>query len=71
MKEEKELQPHEQRVVDERTELIEKTTKLHAFFKNPIFEKLPQHDQDLLQVQVAIMMDYSYVLLKRINRFSN
>lgn len=65
----KNLQAHEQRVVGERTELIEKITKLHVFFRNPIFESLEQEDQDLLEKQVQLMMDYSDVLLKRINRF--
>lgn len=66
---EKVLQPHEQRVVDERNELVEKITKLHAFFKTPIFEKLKEEEQDLLNEQSQIMMNYSDVLLKRINRF--
>jgi len=65
----KQLQPHEQRVVDERTELIEKITKLHAFFKTDIFENLKEEDQKLLEEQVQLMMNYSDVLLKRINRF--
>lgn len=67
--EEKQLQPHEQRVVDERTDLIEKITKLHAFLKTEIFENLQEKDQELLEEQVQIMMNYSDVLLKRINRF--
>jgi len=66
---EKQLQPHEQRVVDERTELIEKITKLHAFFKTEIFDNLQEEDQNLLEEQVQLMMNYSDVLLKRINRF--
>ena len=65
----KQLQPHEQRVVDERTDLIEKITKLHAFFKTEIFENLQEEDQDLLEEQVQLMMNYSDTLLKRINRF--
>jgi hypothetical protein len=65
----KNLQPHEQRVVDERNELIEKITKLHAFFKTEIFNNLPEKDQNLLEEQVQIMMNYSDILLKRINRF--
>ena len=66
---EKQLQPHEQRVVDERTDLIEKITKLHAFFKTEIFDNLQEEDQNLLEEQVQLMMNYSDVLLKRINRF--
>ena len=65
----KQLQPHEQRVVDERTDLIEKITKLHAFFKTEIFENLQEEDQKLLEEQSQLMMNYSDILLKRINRF--
>ena len=61
--------PHQERVVNERTDLIEKITKLHAFFKTEIFEDLQEEDQNLLEEQVQLMMDYSDVLLKRINRF--
>lgn len=63
------LQPHEQRVVDERNELIEKITKLHAFFTTDVFTHLQDEDQNLLEEQVQLMMNYSDVLLKRINRF--
>lgn len=66
---EKTLQPHQQRVVDERNELIEKTTKLHTFFKTEIFGNLQEEDKNLLEEQVQLMMNYSDVLLKRINRF--
>lgn len=69
MKEEKKLQPHEQRIVDERTDLMDKITKLHAFFKTEIFDNLEEVDQKLLEEQVQLMMNYSDVLLKRINRF--
>ena len=69
MKEEKNLQPHEQRVVDERTELIDKITKLHAFFRTEIFKNIQEEDQNLLEEQVQLMMNYSDVLLKRIARF--
>ena len=67
--EEKQLQPHQQRVVEERTELIEKITKLHAFFNTEIFDSLQEKDQNLLEKQVQLMMNYSDVLLERINRF--
>lgn len=64
-----ELLPHQQRVVDERLELIEKLTKLHEFFKTSIFNELQKEDQNLLDEQSQIMMNYSDILLKRINRF--
>lgn len=63
------FKPHEQRVIDERTELIDKITKLHNFFKTEIFGNLGKEDKDLLDEQSQKMMDYSDVLLKRINKF--
>jgi hypothetical protein len=63
------LLPHQQRVVDERSELIDKITKLHAFFKTSTFEDLEQEDQNLLNEQSQIMMNYADVLFQRINRF--
>jgi hypothetical protein len=69
MKPTREFQPHEQRVVNERAELFDKITNLHMFFGTPTFESLEQEDQDLLEKQVQLMMDYSDVLLERINRF--
>lgn len=69
----KTLEPHQQRVVDERNELNEKITKLHAFIQDPnpnsIFKNLEEVDQNLLNKQVQLMMNYSDVLLERINRF--
>ena len=63
------LPPHQQRILVERTDLIEKITKLHAFFKTEIFNNLQEEDQNVLEEQVQLMMNYSNVLLKRINRF--
>lgn len=65
----KALQPHEQRVVEERNDLIEKVTKLHAFFKTEMFNSLKKKDQDLLDEQSRVMMNYADILLKRIERF--
>lgn len=42
-----ELQPHQQRVVDEKTELDDKRTKLKAFIEgNAIFAGLPEEKKD-------------------------
>ncbi len=71
----KNLEPHQQRVVDERTELNDKIDKLNAFIQSgiktdSIYSNLPEEDQNLLIEQSDLMMKYSDVLLKRINRFS-
>lgn len=68
--EEKILQPHEQRVVEERNDLKTKTEKLNEFIgHNDMFEKLSDVDQEDLKVQLDIMFQYLEVLDKRISRF--
>lgn len=65
----KQLQPHQQRVVDEKNELDEKIGKLQSFFDNDIYKNLPNEDRALLIDQVHHMRIYSDILLKRIQRF--
>lgn len=64
-----ELQPHQQRVVDEKLELDEKIMKLANFKQIETFAKLPQEDRDLLHWQLVAMEEYSDLLGKRIARF--
>lgn len=62
--------PHQQRVVDERTELDDKRGKLLAFIQNsPIFKTLSESDQKLLEEQWEVMSHYSVILLARIDAF--
>lgn len=63
------LQPHEVRVVEERTELVDKISKLHKFMSSPVYETLPERTQELLLQQEKSMKEYSDILLKRINGF--
>jgi hypothetical protein len=63
------LLPHQQRVVQERIELMDKITKLHLFFKTSSFKDLDEENQNLLNEQSQIMMNYADILLKRINKF--
>jgi hypothetical protein len=63
------MQPHQQRVVDEKTELDERLMKLIAFFDNPIFAGLPADEQDRLKRQKEHMAGYSDVLGERIADF--
>lgn len=65
------LQPHQQRVVDEKRELDEKREKLGAFKHTPVFEKLPWQEQERLNTQAHIMTMYSAVLGERIAAFDN
>ena len=66
----KELLPHQQRVVDEQTELEGKLKALREFIRNnPVFDTLPSEDRTLLKTQMDLMSAYSNVLGLRIARF--
>ncbi len=61
---------HQQRVVDEATELKDKFSKLGAFIlDNPIFLTLDQEERDDLEKQYRAMEDYLVILERRISRF--
>ena len=63
--------PHQQRVVDEKTELDERRAKLGDFIAvNPIFQGLPEAEQERLKHQRKIMSEYSDVLGQRIDAFA-
>jgi hypothetical protein len=64
------LQPHQQRVVEEKTALDEKIGRLHAFMTGPVFPTLHQYEQKLLDEQRHHMIIYSAVLAQRISFFS-
>jgi hypothetical protein len=66
---EKTMQPHQQRVVDEKTELDEKSSKLNAFFNTAVFDKLSSEEQDRMHRQYELMVQYSAVLGERIAAF--
>ena len=64
------MQPHQQRVVDEKSELDDKREKLSAFkASNPLYFQLPEAEQHRLSRQLAIMTEYSEVLGERIAAF--
>jgi hypothetical protein len=65
----KPLQPHQQRVVEERVELMVKLDKLVTFLKGDVFHGLPEDEQERLTRQHKIMSDYSEVLAERIVHF--
>ena len=69
-KEQVKMQPHQQRVVDEYNELVEKTSKLGAFIlDNPIYRSLEEDEQKDMKVQYGAMCVYRDALERRINRF--
>lgn len=65
------LAPHQQRVVDEKTELDEKLSKLSAFIHSKKFTVIVQDysEQCRLVGQEKVMKDYSKILSQRITSF--
>ena len=63
------MQPHQQRVVDEKKELDAKLEKLMAFIRGPIFQTLESGEQERLTRQSKLMDQYSGVLAERIEVF--
>jgi hypothetical protein len=63
------MQPHQQRVVDEKAELSEKLDKLETFQDGAIFASLPSSEQTRLTRQLFIMKLYEQVLEERIAAF--
>lgn len=64
------MQPHQQRVVDEKAELDAKIEKLTAFARTPIFAGLDSAERDRLSRQAAAMTSYSCILHDRIAAFA-
>jgi hypothetical protein len=62
-------EPYQQRVVDEKRELAEKYRKLHEFIAGETFRSLPIEEQDRLNRQQLIMLQYNDVLGERIAAF--
>lgn len=63
------MQAHQQRVVDEKTELDGKLTKLTAFYDTPVFAGLDKEEQNRLTRQGQVMSEYSDILGQRIAAF--
>ena len=64
------MQPHQQRVVDEKTELDIKLDALNNFIDtNKMFSSLSREEQDRLYRQAYAMRGYSDILAERIGAF--
>ena len=64
------LAPHQQRVVNEKSELDKKALALSDFIGNsPIFETLDEAEQERLKEQNDVMWQYSEILAARIAAF--
>ncbi|ECD4527331.1 hypothetical protein GR173_001169 [Salmonella enterica subsp. enterica] len=66
----KELQPHQQRVVEESEQLQEKIARLGVFIDSSgIFREMCEEDKLLLCAQLAAMNAYYTILQTRIMKF--
>ncbi|CNL92863.1 crAss001_48 related protein [Yersinia aleksiciae] len=64
------MQPHQQRVVDEASELSDKLVKLIAFIEESnIYQSFESTQQTLLRAQTGAMRAYLEVLNLRIDSF--
>ncbi len=64
------MQPHQQRVVDEKSELDTKIEALQKFIAgSPIFTGLPEEEKERLVRQESCMSEYSSILAERIAAF--
>lgn len=63
------MQPYQDRVVDERIALFEKTEKLLAFTNSAIYQKATDHERKLLRKQLKVMVQYLDILNERIEAF--
>lgn len=63
------MQPFQQRVVDEKSELDIKVAKLKTFMEHETFGNLSTDEQVRMHRQVAAMTEYSTVLGERIAAF--
>lgn len=64
------MQPHQQRVVDEKCELDARLAKLIPFFDTPIFAALDEGEKSRLERQEEAMKAYSAILTERIAAFT-
>jgi hypothetical protein len=64
------MEPHQQRVVAEKSELDKKLTALADFIvSNPVFAGLPEAERERLVRQKSCMAEYSKILGERIDAF--
>ena len=63
------LQPWQQRLIDEKNELDERVTKLSIFVESPAFKEVDRDEQRRLRIQLELMLELQVVLLARIRAF--
>lgn len=63
------MKPHEQRVVEEYNELVDKMNKLRTFLEQDRPEFVAELQWDLMVQQYGLMAGYARVLSERIDNF--
>jgi len=63
------MEPHQERVVEEKKELDAKLRKLDEFMETAFFEELDDTEKYLLRKQAQYMQSYSDTLRDRIELF--
>lgn len=66
-----ELQPHQQRVIDEKSELDEKRGELEAFLRTAQSPAAPMDEQKRMNRQLEVMSLYSAILDERIAQWGS
>ena len=64
------LEPYQQRMLDEHAELSDRISKLEAFTGTEAFEQLPELERCLLNHQLIAMHSYAGILRHRIRLWS-
>jgi len=64
-------QPHIQRVVEERQQLLDRLTALGNFIDGPVYSTLNVLDQIDLQRQHEVMTELNVILSRRIRRMTS
>ena len=64
------MQEFQQRVIDEKNELSERTDRLDAFISSKTFDTLPPDEQLRLRRQLSVMCAYREILRQRIEAFT-
>lgn len=62
--------PHQQRVIEERNELVTRLDKLKSFLGTDTCLNMPFDDRCMLVQQAMVMGQYAQILSARIERFT-
>ena len=64
------MKPHEERVVVEKDELVDKIARLEQFIQHSlIYKALPEDERDRMSKQLVAMREYATILGERIKNF--